>query len=513
VVAAFAQATSQVPLVRRLLDNTIAVTIERIQGQWVLSGHHASGQGASGLVMRLDDQFLPQGNAVEWPNATSYPTICSHALDNGNLMSVGSHYSPSFHARYLYFNETDANGQLIAAHRYLDPDSLLNIGQYTHAYNATHTRLVIYYQHADLDGLACFNKEGQLLWAHRVQTGDMVFDAITSTSDGGWLAVARLSQSGGNGGDDLVVKLDSLGAMVWSKRYGVIGWHDRANAVHENEDGSFSVGGALQSNVNTPDPFLHASILRLSPSGDLLWSRCFSKPGGEGWISITDIDELPDGRVICTGYEKDSLLSSNEARMFLMQLSATGEVLEGIGYSAGASSLPWSNFIEVADDHLTLAAVMTANGTDIIVTGADLHPPCNSVPFIWEEVEHPYLDTTLTMTTADFTLIYDTLVQNENQFVPTSDELCTTTIGAALPSERDRCSPYFRGSDLILELDETDLPCQITLMDAAARIVMQRMITDRGTSVLPITGLVPGYYSFRAQAPRRVTGANLVFIR
>lgn len=132
---------------------------------------------------------------------------------------------------------------------------------------------------------------------------------ILTTSDGGYIFAGGTDSndgdvSGNHGKYDIwVVKLDVWGNLQWQKCYGG-SQDDNTNFIRESANGTFLVGGNTFSydgdvtgNHSYPTTY-DAWLLRISPSGDLLWKQCI---GGDFYDGFLDLIQTPVGKITLLG--------------------------------------------------------------------------------------------------------------------------------------------------------------------------------------------------------------------
>lgn len=132
---------------------------------------------------------------------------------------------------------------------------------------------------------------------------------ILQTSDGGYIFAGTTESndgdvSGNHGQYDIwVVKLDSVGTMQWQRCYGG-SRDDIARFIRQGANGSYIVGGYTNSHDgevsgNHSYPTTNdAWLLRISPSGDILWKQCL---GGDEDDTFFDMIEFPNGKITFLG--------------------------------------------------------------------------------------------------------------------------------------------------------------------------------------------------------------------
>jgi hypothetical protein len=163
---------------------------------------------------------------------------------------------------------------------------------------------------------------GELRWSRSYDSGDDdVLASINKTSDGGFIACGRIGT--GIGDDDvLLMRCDSAGNILWTKRFGSSG--DDFGNVCVNPDGSFLVVRNNHAAANSL--FLH----RVDDNGNLTWSKTVSFP----WdIQPGGFDITSNGSI---------LICANNVftyEVLLIKLSASGSLSWAKKYGPPASPL------------------------------------------------------------------------------------------------------------------------------------------------------------------------------
>lgn len=148
---------------------------------------------------------------------------------------------------------------------------------------------------------------GDLDWKRTY--GGSLYDSggsIQQTTDGGYIMAASSASNNGdllsnNGGWDMwVVKLDPLGVIEWQSSFGGTAI-DIAKSVSQTSDEGFIVAGHSASSngdfaVNQGNEDMW--ILRLDPTGALLWKRSF---GGSTYDWAAAVQQTGDGGFILGG--------------------------------------------------------------------------------------------------------------------------------------------------------------------------------------------------------------------
>ena len=82
--------------------------------------------------------------------------------------------------------------------------------------------------------------------------------SVQQTSDGGYIMAGIFTPSASDSGDVILIKVNSLGNVVWSKRYGGPR-EERDFSVKQTSDGGYT-------------------IIKTDPNGNLQWARVYSNP-------------------------------------------------------------------------------------------------------------------------------------------------------------------------------------------------------------------------------------------
>jgi len=213
-----------------------------------------------------------------------------------------------------------------------------------------------------------FDKNGNLLW-HQLMggSGNEYAASIRSAADGGLIILGTTNSndqdvSGLHGGSDMwLVKLDPSGHIQWQKCLGGTA-NETAFDLEITDDGGYMLSGQTTSNdgdvtgnhaTAASGATTDAWIVRLSPTGDILWQKCF---GGSGNDALYDIIELPDHNFAAVGITNSSdgdvsqAFGSNDA--WLVKFDAAGNLIwqksfgtAGNEYGVTLGIQPGDNFI------------------------------------------------------------------------------------------------------------------------------------------------------------------------
>jgi hypothetical protein len=155
---------------------------------------------------------------------------------------------------------------------------------------------------------------GNMQWTKRYflngATAQAGASTILQTPDGGFVFAGYIYNRT-DGSDALVVKVDASGRVVWQKAYGDSSSYDEATAIVPAADGGFFLFG------NTGSEFYDVWCMKLSSKGKILWKRAYgSKDFDEG---IMNAIATQDGGIVFLGNTGDFTL--------IVKLNHDGDIL------------------------------------------------------------------------------------------------------------------------------------------------------------------------------------------
>jgi hypothetical protein len=130
--------------------------------------------------------------------------------------------------------------------------------------------------------------------------------------------------------DGWIVKLDSIGTIIWQKCFGG-SKHDFINNIKKTSDGGFIFCGSTHSIdgdvINTTERYEEAWVVKLDSLGVIEWSRCY---GGTYWEEFNAIIQTNDGGYIAVGktFSSDGDVISHNFLddAWIVKLSGTGDI-------------------------------------------------------------------------------------------------------------------------------------------------------------------------------------------
>ncbi len=161
------------------------------------------------------------------------------------------------------------------------------------------------------------NSNGDVQWLRFYYGGDIWFNSVIQTKDGGFIVVGYSDINGSK--DMFVMKLDSNGSIKWQRTYGD-NRHEVANSVVETEDGGFIISGTSSSFSGSKDIW----ILKIDAYGNILWQRVYETDKTEEAVKIL---KLNDGFVIVGNTE-----DSNGSSILVIRINNNGDIVFGKMY-------------------------------------------------------------------------------------------------------------------------------------------------------------------------------------
>ncbi len=191
--------------------------------------------------------------------------------------------------------------------------------------------------------------------------------AMARAGDGAFL-LGGVTYSFGSGAADMwVVKVAANGDSLWSRSFGSL-YGDQCHAITQTVDGNFLLCGSTQG---FGAYFVDAWIVKLSASGDSLWSQRYGGEGFDHWYAALASE---DGTVMLAGPQ--SSFGSGDYDFQLMKIAADGDSLWSRTFGGGASDL-CNAVARTFDDGFVLAGQTESFGSGnsdvwVVKAGPDL---------------------------------------------------------------------------------------------------------------------------------------------
>ncbi|MFN7953749.1 MAG: hypothetical protein U0610_18625 [bacterium] len=171
---------------------------------------------------------------------------------------------------------------------------------------------------------------GELVWAHDYPQA-LEFDSVRETADGNIVVAGVAGISGSTEYDAYLAKLDSNGAVVWERQFGAAG-RDWARSIRQTSDGGFVLAG-IGLTVN-------AALLKVDADGNLTWRKTYiySNPLVVFYKhTLYDVRETPDGGFAAAGWVENF---ASERQGWVLRTDAQGTRLwDALLTPAGSAEL------------------------------------------------------------------------------------------------------------------------------------------------------------------------------
>ncbi len=158
--------------------------------------------------------------------------------------------------------------------------------------------------------------------------------------------------------DFWVIKISSTGDLIWEKSFGGTEI-DEAWGIVSTNDGNFIIAGDTRSNdnnVTTNNGAADVFIIKITPNGDVVWSKSF---GGTSFDTARSISKSMDGGFLISGSSRssDGDVSKNNGQndAWVLKINSDGNLI-------WQSTIGGSN-IDIAYD------VVELNNGDVIAVG------------------------------------------------------------------------------------------------------------------------------------------------
>ena len=212
---------------------------------------------------------------------------------------------------------------------------------------------------------------------------DTPYDVI-ETEDNGYIIVgssdsADVDISSSQGTYDFwVIKINSTGTMVWEKSFGG-SEIDEAFSIIKSSDGNYVIVGDTRSNDKNVSHNNGASdlwIIKISPSGNLLWEKTF---GGTSFDAGRSISNTSDNGFLISGSSRsmDGDLTTNQGQndVWVIKIDSNGSLLwqkslggSNIDFAYDAIDLDDNSFIVIGESSSSDKDIQENKGfTDLLI--------------------------------------------------------------------------------------------------------------------------------------------------
>jgi hypothetical protein len=182
----------------------------------------------------------------------------------------------------------------------------------------THT-----YFHADSNAavLLRFDSLGTLLWRKTLNFSTRAFFwSMCATQDGGLMCAGTTEPGPYGGRDGWLVRTNQQGDTLWTRCIGSAG-DDSFRSIHAMPDGGFIIVGSVDNTVTGSPDFL---LVQVDSLGYMNWTRTYGT--GDNDVA-TSVDVLDSGGLIVAGISISGAPPSDSARFVLLKTSVAGDTV------------------------------------------------------------------------------------------------------------------------------------------------------------------------------------------
>ena len=170
--------------------------------------------------------------------------------------------------------------------------------------------------------------------------------AVKQTLEGNYIIAGSTTSYGAGNSDIYLVKLDSMGSVLWSKTLGGFN-NDVAKSIVQVQDSGYVIAGFTNSFGNGG---YDALLIRTDKFGNQIWRRTF---GGLDWDFGYDLIQTSDGNIVMCG--STTSFGKGKTDGFVNKYDLNGNIL-------------WQNLYGGVEDD-EFKGIYTKNGNEIYVAG------------------------------------------------------------------------------------------------------------------------------------------------
>lgn len=309
---------------------------QTMDGGYVLTGYTNSfGVGGDVFLIKLDNLGDTLWTKTFGGNGSDYGYSVQETSDSGFVVA-GSTNSFGAGGVDFYVIRTNKNGSLLWSKTYggnnvdiawsikQTTDGGFIIGGYTQSYGVGSYDFY----------LIKTDNNGSALWTRVFGgSGIDIGECVLQTSDGGYIIAGESSSYGAGGYDFSLIRLNPIGDTLWTKTYGGSG-ADIVYSIQQSSDGGYIMTGRTNSfGAGGMDVYL----VKVDSIGDLIWSKTYGGANDDVGYSVcctTDNGYIISGKTKSFGAGGDDL--------YLIKVDSIGDILwtkalgganDDVGYS------------------------------------------------------------------------------------------------------------------------------------------------------------------------------------
>ena len=208
---------------------------------------------------------------------------------------------------------------------------------------------------------------GDTIWSKRFGNesagSHTYFRTLSTTSDGGCIAVGETNQYGAGGYDVVAVKLQANGDTIWTKTFGSSG-DDYGWNVKQTSDNGYIICGNTSSFADTIKGDM--LIIRLNSDGDVVWAKTIGDAGAATTLDAARcIIETSDNHFLLCGYSgiPGTTPASDEDGVVIKLDGLDGDTLWTKRYTIGTENEHFRYVSEISPGDYLVSGYSASLGT------------------------------------------------------------------------------------------------------------------------------------------------------
>ncbi len=179
--------------------------------------------------------------------------------------------------------------------------------------------------------LVKINSNGAIAWTKTYGgIGSEYGTAVQQTSDNGYIITGSNDHTFGFGSSDFyLIKTDEFGNHIWSKAYGDVGYEE-GKAVLQTADGGYVIAGTSENDIGPLGP--NMCLIKTNNIGDTLWAKLY---GGEMIDECFDVKQTSDGGYIMVG-KSFSFSVNGDYDVYVVKVNSQGDLKWSKTYGGNA---------------------------------------------------------------------------------------------------------------------------------------------------------------------------------
>ncbi len=160
-----------------------------------------------------------------------------------------------------------------------------------------------------------YNSQGEYISGSGIKMNNVYLRRLIVDDSGGYVLTGHVLEN--NQMDIIVIKFDSKGDIVWSKRYGTSSTNEYGRSINPTANGYILAGHTFSSDTSSD-----ILALGLDKSGNIVWQKVYK---GAKWDGTVWIDKLDDGDHLISGSTYS--FGGGDSDGFVMKINTEGNIL------------------------------------------------------------------------------------------------------------------------------------------------------------------------------------------